>query len=99
MFFPTWLHRNGEDASFDQLRPIPGHKDRSATDRYVTVNRSTAGKVLFLLPNIRKSGQKKMAQDKLNRNIYLTIQNQKLDTFTSQKFNDTFIQFVLNNYL
>ncbi len=56
--FSNWLYRNGEGASLDQLRPLLGHKDRSTTDRYVTVNRSAAGKVLSLLPNIRKSGQK-----------------------------------------
>ncbi|MFC1528800.1 tyrosine-type recombinase/integrase [Candidatus Latescibacterota bacterium] len=56
--FSNWLCRNGEGASLDQLRPLLGLKDRSTTDRYVTVNRSAAGKVLSLLPNIRKSGQK-----------------------------------------
>ena len=56
--FSNWLYHNGEGASLDQLRPLLGHKDRSTTDRYVTVNRLAAGKVLSLLPDIRKSRQK-----------------------------------------
>ena len=56
--FSNWLHHNGEGASLDQLRTLLGHKDRATTDRYVTVNRSAAGRVLSLLPDIRKSGQK-----------------------------------------
>ena len=56
--FSNWLHHNGEGASLDQLRPLLGHKDRATTDRYVTVNRLAAGKVLSLLPDIRQSKQK-----------------------------------------
>ncbi len=56
--FSNWLHRDGEGASLDQLRPLLGHKDRATTDRYVTVNHRGVSKVLSLLPNIREEKQK-----------------------------------------
>lgn len=56
--FSNWLHMDGEGASLDQLRPLLGHKDRSTTDRYVTMNRRVVGKVLSLLPEIRSLKQK-----------------------------------------
>ncbi len=50
--FATWLYQKG--ASLDDIRPLMGHKDRSTTDRYTTINVKEAGKVLQFMPNIRK---------------------------------------------
>ena len=50
--FGTWLM--GEGVSLDILRKLLGHKDRDTTDRYATLNRAEVGKVLHLMPRIRK---------------------------------------------
>jgi len=47
----TWLHQAG--VSLDVIRPLLGHKDREKTDRYVTYDRLSYGKVLNLIPNIK----------------------------------------------
>jgi integrase len=57
--FATWLHQAG--ASLDQLRPLLGHRNRVTTDRYVTIDREAAGKVLSLMPRIK---QEKALADK-----------------------------------
>ena len=36
--FSNWLHCNGEGATFDQLRTLLGHKDRSTTDKSLKIN-------------------------------------------------------------
>ncbi len=50
--FATWLHREG--VSLDVIRPLLGHRNRSTTDRYTTIDRLACGKVLDLMPEIRK---------------------------------------------
>jgi integrase len=57
--FATWLHREG--VSLDVIRPLLGHRNRSTTDRYTTIDRLACGKVLELLPEIRKVADTKMA--------------------------------------
>ncbi|MFC1561919.1 tyrosine-type recombinase/integrase [candidate division KSB1 bacterium] len=58
--FATWLHNAG--ASLDELRHLMGHRDRSTTDEYATMEMSNAGRVLNLMPRIRKvDDNKKMA--------------------------------------
>lgn len=54
--FATWLHQAG--ASLDELRPLLGHRKRATTDRYVTIDRKAAGKVLNLMPRIRQKESK-----------------------------------------
>jgi integrase len=51
--FATNLLRNG--ATLDEVRELMGHRDRSTTDRYATINRKDAGKVLSFLPKIEKA--------------------------------------------
>ena len=55
--FATWLHNAG--ASLDELRHLMGHKNRSTTDDYATMERSHAGKVLHLMPSIRGNNDDK----------------------------------------
>jgi integrase len=50
--FATWLHREG--VSLDALRPLMGHANRSTTDRYTTIDPLESGKVLSLMPQIRR---------------------------------------------
>jgi integrase len=52
--FATWLHQSG--VTLDTLRPLLGHQSRNTTDRYATFDRMDAGKVLSILPRIRKIG-------------------------------------------
>lgn len=51
--FATWLHRRG--VSLDQLRSLMGHKNRSTTDRYATVDVLETGEVLARIPNLRQA--------------------------------------------
>jgi integrase len=55
--FGTWLHNSG--ASLDVIRPLMGHQRRDTTDRYVYNERLTSGKVLKLIPNIRREAENK----------------------------------------
>ncbi|MFC1552672.1 tyrosine-type recombinase/integrase, partial [Candidatus Latescibacterota bacterium] len=55
--FGTWLLREG--VSLDVVRELYGHRDRSTTDRYATLNRVEAGKYLSKLPRIEKFHPKK----------------------------------------
>jgi len=59
--FATWLHQAG--VSLDTLRPLMGHRDRATTDRYATINRTSIGKVLNLIPRINPKRQKKSLID------------------------------------
>ena len=38
--------------SLDTLRPLLGHRNRSTTDRYASIDRLTIGKVLNVMPSI-----------------------------------------------
>jgi DNA-binding transcriptional MerR regulator len=70
--FCTWLLREG--VSIDAIRELAGHRDRSTTDRYATLNRMEVSKYLSLLPKIRnlepveteelKSGKNWQSQEK-----------------------------------
>ncbi|MFC1552989.1 tyrosine-type recombinase/integrase, partial [Candidatus Latescibacterota bacterium] len=55
--FATWLHKQG--VSLDILRFLLGHKERSTTDRYTSVDRLNTGKVLELIPDLRELALKK----------------------------------------
>ncbi len=58
--FATWLHMAG--VSLDSLRPLLGHRHRSTTDRYVSIDRLAIGKVLKAMPSIgEEDEQEKMA--------------------------------------
>ena len=48
--FGTWLLKSG--ISLDALRELMGHKDRSTTDRYASLNRMEVGKNLSVMPRI-----------------------------------------------
>ena len=48
--FCSWLLKEG--VSIDIIRELAGHKDRSTTDRYSTIERIEAGKNLALIPKI-----------------------------------------------
>jgi integrase len=50
--FATWLHQSG--VSLDALRPLLGHRDRDTTDRYAYLDRKDTGKVLNIMPRIRR---------------------------------------------
>ena len=50
--FSTWLHQ--EEVSLDILRSLLGHRNRSTTDRYTTVDRLKYINVLDVMPTIRK---------------------------------------------
>ena len=52
--FATWLHQSG--IPLDILRPLLGHQSRNTTDRYATIDRVSAGKVLDILPRLRQAG-------------------------------------------
>ena len=65
--FATWLHREG--VSLDALRPLMGHKNRSTTDHYTTVDRLAIGKMLSCMPLIRNVGKEKVLTDKESRPI------------------------------
>ena len=57
--FATWLHMAG--VSLDSLRPLLGHRNRSTTDRYASIDRLSLGKVLNVMPSIgEKNEHKKM---------------------------------------
>lgn len=49
--FATWLLRAG--VSLDELRELLGHKDRSTTDRYASLNRSEISQNLNMFPKIK----------------------------------------------
>ncbi len=55
--FATWLHREG--VSLYVLRPLLGNELRSTTDRYAYLDIKTIGKVVNLMPIIRRENQKK----------------------------------------
>ncbi|MFC1551928.1 tyrosine recombinase XerC [Candidatus Latescibacterota bacterium] len=58
--FATWLHMAG--VSLDILRPLLGHRSRTTTDRYVSIDRLAIGKVLNVMPSIGDENEyKKMA--------------------------------------
>ena len=63
--FATWLHQQG--VSLDALRPLMGHKNRSTTDRYITIDRLAAGKLLSNMPRIRNHENKKALTDEESR--------------------------------
>ncbi|MCP3684088.1 MAG: site-specific integrase [bacterium] len=50
--FASWLHREG--VSLDQLRYLLGHKQRSTTDRYVSVDVLESGVLLNKIPSLRE---------------------------------------------
>ena len=54
--FCTWLLENG--VSIDAIRELAGHRQRSTTDRYATLNRMKVGKYLSALPEIERPGLK-----------------------------------------
>ncbi|MFC1556963.1 tyrosine-type recombinase/integrase [candidate division KSB1 bacterium] len=54
--YGTWLHRGG--VPLDHLRELMGHRNRSTTDRYATLNRTDSGKHLAAMPRIIKLGKK-----------------------------------------
>ena len=56
-FFGTWLHREG--VTLGIVGELLGHKDRSTTDRYITVDRIKAGQHLLSMPEIEIKEQKK----------------------------------------
>ena len=63
--FATWLHREG--VSLDALRPLMGHKNRTTTDRYTTIDRLAAGKLLSYMPRIRNFEKEKALTSKTSR--------------------------------
>jgi len=63
--FATWLHQQG--VSLDILRPLMGHRDRATTDRYTTIDRIFAGKVLSVMPRIRNHEDEKASTTNLSR--------------------------------
>ena len=58
--FATWLHREG--VTLDNLRFLMGHKDRSTTDHYTSVDRLGISNVLELIPNL--NNMKKNSPDR-----------------------------------
>lgn len=64
--FATWLHRAG--VSLDVLRPLMVHRDRATTDRYTTIDRLEAGKVLRVMPRIKRSGHITSSTDEAQLN-------------------------------
>ena len=55
-----WLHREG--VSLDVLRPLLGHEQRSTTDRYACLDVKTFGRVVNLMPRIRRENEGEMAR-------------------------------------
>ncbi len=68
--FATRLLRAG--ASLDMVRYLLGHKDRSTTDRYTTVDMNYIGNALSLMPTIRGTGNKKSLASDTPRILNLT---------------------------
>jgi len=55
--FANWLYEDG--VTLDNLRSLLGHKDRSTTDMYVTVERLRLGRKVFArFPDLREKGTK-----------------------------------------
>jgi integrase len=50
--YASLLHRQG--VSLDVLRSLMGHASRETTDRYTTIDRLDHGKVLSLMPQLRR---------------------------------------------
>ncbi|MFC1477122.1 tyrosine-type recombinase/integrase [candidate division KSB1 bacterium] len=48
--FASWLHMAG--VSLDALRELLGHRNRSTTDRYASLNRIETARQLHVLPKI-----------------------------------------------
>ena len=65
--FGTWLYREG--VNLDIVRELMGHKDRSTTDRYITINRLKAGQHLLSMPEIKKEELKKIQLPLFYRHI------------------------------
>ena len=53
--FCTWLLKQG--VTIDVIRELVGHRNRSTTDRYATLNRVELCKYLSYLPEIKNSSQ------------------------------------------
>ena len=51
--YAAWMHQRG--VSWDQLRHLVGHKQRSTTDRYGSVSRQEMSELLELIPDLRTS--------------------------------------------
>ena len=64
--FATWLHQQG--ISLDTIRPLLGHRNRSTTDRYTTIDRMEARKYLSLLPKINITDTKHAEIIKFGKN-------------------------------
>jgi len=54
--FCTWILENG--VSIDAIRELAGHRQRSTTDRYATLNRLKVGAYLSAIPEIERPGLK-----------------------------------------
>ena len=65
--FATWLHREG--VSLDTLRPLMGHRIRATTDRYTTIDRKIAGRVLNLIPRIRDFKEKEYVTGEKSKQV------------------------------